>query len=401
MSVVVLALLWLQSSADVWRGHLQVDPVVYHTRAVDFLDDGTWSNLESNEYQPGALWYFAAVGWFVGPGYDFHGFLAAFILSNLLLAALHLVVAGRFGGGASFWLMLGLLMAAGPILFYRFELLVSLMVLLCWVFWRKGHFVEAGFLLGVATATKVYPLLLVPLLLYSAWISTDARRAGFSLFSYACGVFLPLGMFGLWGGSWRDVLASLRFHFDKPFGIDGLLGTIVPIIHWGAGIPLSMHPRNGVYGFDPDLGQIPNFLFSWFWLPIFCVTLAVVLRRLDKTRLGDAAVLFTLLAVFVCFAKLMTPQYVWWAASLLPLASPGWFSRAEWIGLVFALLASLVIRQLVYPISYSRLIHCFPDNFLGEGVFWVNGFANLLLLVAVILAIKALLRHIQPCTSQG
>ena len=60
-----------------------------------------------------------------------------------------------------------LLLAAGPILLYRFALLVSLQLLLAWLAWRTERSLLAGVLMAVAILTKLYPLMLVPLFFLS------------------------------------------------------------------------------------------------------------------------------------------------------------------------------------------------------------------------------------------
>ena len=78
LGAVALALwaLWAQANHDGWIGHLRIDPVVYQARASAFLDSGSWAGLGTNEYQPGALWFFVGVfllKWFL--------FLSVFIKS--------------------------------------------------------------------------------------------------------------------------------------------------------------------------------------------------------------------------------------------------------------------------------------------------------------------------------
>ena len=252
---------------------------------------------------------------------------------------------------------------------------------------------RAGFLFGLATATKVYPVLLFPLFLTTAWRAGGWRRCAAAAAAWAAGGLAVAGSFLLAGASWEDLVGSLRFHFDKPFGIDGALGTLLPLWQALFGTPLRMAPRNGVYGFEADPGPVPVVVVEWVWLAAVLWVLWLLLRRGAGRPCSEAGVLFVLVGLFVGLGKLMTPQYTWWAVSLLPLASPGWFRRGEWPALVALLVACLLTGQFIYPLSYSEFIACFDGDFLSSRLFWINALKNALWLVALGIGLKALWRH--------
>lgn len=389
---MALGALWVQANHNLWLGHLRIDPLVYHGRATAFLSDRSWSQLGVNEYQPGALWFFAAAGAFAGNLDDFDSYLQALFALNLLLLCVHLALALAIGGRPSAWLMLLFAVVTGPILLFRFELLVSALVLGGWACWRRGAFMPAAGLLGLATATKIYPVLLVPLLCVSAWRSGGLRKCAQSCIAWGASGLIVVVSFFAAGGSWSDVTGSLRFHFDKPFGIDGVLGTLLPLFQAAAGIPLRMAPRNGVYGFDPDLGIVPVAAVEWLWFAVVLLVIARLVRSASAGVCSEAGALFVVVGLFVGLGKLMTPQYTWWAVSFVPLASAAWFRRSEWRVLVILLSAALVLGQFVYPVNYSDFIACFDGDFVSDAIFRANALKNLLWLCALGTGIKALLR---------
>ncbi len=394
LTALALWVLWIQAGHDLWIGHLRIDPVVYQARAAAFLDDHSWSDLGVNEYQPGALWFFVSVAAVAGDRGDFDSYLRALAAVNLFLICVHLAIASACGGKFSAWWMLLFAVLTGPILLFRFELLVSALVLSAWVFWRMERFAWAGLLFGLATATKVYPVLFFPLLFVSAWRAGGGwRKCAASVTAWAAGGFLVVGASLLAGASWADLVASLQFHFDKPFGIEGALGTLVPLWQALLGIPLRMAPRNGVYGFDPDLGPIPVVAVEWMWLAAVLWVLWLLLRRGAARSCAEPGALFVLVGLFVGLGKLMTPQYTWWAVSLLPLASSEWFRRGEWRALVAALSACLLAGQFIYPLNYSEFIACFDGDLLSGRLFWINALKNALWLGALGIALKALWRE--------
>ena len=76
-------LLWFQATHALWYPHIAVDPLVYWNRAIGFHENGgTWASMGMNEYQPGALWFFAGVMGLVGGKCEFEPFLHALMTVN-------------------------------------------------------------------------------------------------------------------------------------------------------------------------------------------------------------------------------------------------------------------------------------------------------------------------------
>lgn len=385
--------LWWQATHGLWNSHLVVDPVVYWQRATFFLEQGTWAGMSVNEYQPGALWFFAAVGVLAGGPGEFDPFLRALMAINVGLLALQVALARWQGPRGAAWVMLLCAALTGPLLLYRFELLVSLLVLSAWLWWRARRLVPAAVLLGVATATKIYPVLFVPLLLVAAWRAGRWRATCGVVAGYVCGGVLALAALGLGGARWGDVVAALHFHFDKPFGIEGLLGSGIPLVQALLGIPLRMAPRNGIYGFESDLGALPTWLLEWCWLVAVAVVMWLAWSRRSGRDWPEAGVVFALFGWYVVLGKLMAPQYLWWVVPFLAFVPPGWFRRGEWLAVAGLTAASLVLGQIIYPVNYSEFLECFKGDYTSHRLYWLNLVKNLSWLGAVAVATVALVRH--------
>jgi len=391
-TAALVLLLWSRASDPRWLGHLQIDPVVFQTRAVSFLEHSSWAQAGTNEYQPGALWFFVATACGLDDPRKFDDFRFALLTANALLLCLHILLAAVFGEKHTPWVMMILAAATGPILLYRFELLVSLLVLTGWLFWRRGHFNTCGFFMGLAMATKIYPILLAPLLLFGAWIFGKLRKGISSMFAWALGLFGMTFSLLIFGAQSQELMSAIRFHINKPFGIDGTLGSLVPILQNLLDIPLRMAPRNGIHGFDSDLGGLATTAITWMWFPIALGVIALILRKQRIEGYPNAGDLFVLLGVFVGFGKLMAPQYTWWALSLLPFAPALWLTRKQWIAVLVLLIASLLLGQIVYPLNYSEFIKSFAGNPMGNPLFWINSVKNLMWLAAVGIAASGLFR---------
>jgi hypothetical protein len=393
-TLAVMWVLWTQVHDPRWQSHIVVDPVVYWQRATSFhAHDGSWSGLEMNEYQPGALWFFAAIGAVTGAPGEFEPFLQGLFVANLLLLAAHVALARACGPALAPWLMLLFALLTGPLLLCRFELLVSLLVLGAWAWWVRGHLSPSAFLLGVATATKIYPVLLVPFLTFSAWSRGGWRVALRAAVWWVAGGFLVLGTLGLWGSDWRDVRAALEFHFNKPFGIEGLLGSGIPLVQWWLGIPLRMAPRNGIYGFESDLGAVATFLLQWSWVAAVAGVFFLIWRRGRPALWSEPGVIFVLVGWYVVLGKLMAPQYTWWAVPFLALTEPAWLGPRRRVAVILLVAGSLVLGQIVYPLNYSEYLAGFNGEYSRNRMFWLNLAKNLLWLAAMGIATTALFRR--------
>jgi hypothetical protein len=246
--------------------------------------------------------------------------------------------------------------------------------------------------MGLAMATKIYPVLLAPLLLFGAWIFGKLRKGISSMFAWALGLFGMTFSLLIFGAQSQELMSAIRFHINKPFGIDGTLGSLVPILQNLLDIPLRMAPRNGIHGFDSDLGGLATTAITWGWFPIALGVIALILRKQRIEGYPNAGDLFVLLGVFVGFGKLMAPQYTWWALSLLPFAPANWLSRKQWIAVLVLLVASLLLGQIVYPLNYSEFIESFAVDPMANPLFWINSTKNLMWLAAVGIAASGLFR---------
>ncbi|WP_214319058.1 glycosyltransferase family 87 protein [Nonomuraea sediminis] len=174
--------------------------------------------------------------------------------------------------------------------------------------WARRRQVLAGVLLGLAIATKFYPLMFVGALLLLTLRTARWRPFLVTLGSAAAAwlvVNLPF-MVLAWDG-WR------RFYvFSQERGID-----------WGS--PWLFFQNKGW----PILGTADVSVLGMFSLAVLCLGIAVLtLAAPRRPRL--AQICFLALAAFMMTNKVWSPQFVLWLVPFAVLARPNWKPLALW-----------------------------------------------------------------------
>ncbi|GAA2213012.1 glycosyltransferase 87 family protein [Nonomuraea monospora] len=174
--------------------------------------------------------------------------------------------------------------------------------------WKRQRQVAAGVLLGLAIATKFYPLMFVGALFLLTW-RTGRWRPFLVTMGSALGAWLVVNvpfMVLAWEG-WR------RFYvFSQDRGVD-----------WGS--PWLFFQNKGW----PVLGEADVSTLGMVSLAVMCVGIAVLtLAAPRRPRL--AQICFLALAAFMMTNKVWSPQFVLWLVPFAVLARPNWKPLVLW-----------------------------------------------------------------------
>jgi uncharacterized membrane protein len=267
--------------------------------------------------------------------------------------------------------------ALSPALFIsatvNWDLLAVALSCLFLYFWSRRRPGLAGIMLGLATAAKFYPLLLVGALLALA-LRTGRWREFVSTVSaglvtwVAVNAPIALAYPAAWGEFWR--LNSSR-------GIDW--GTLWYI---GEHFPLG-RDQYGLAPFQWLNRETGHGTLNALYLLLFVLACgAIVWLTLAAPRRPRVAQLaFLIVAVFLVVGKVWSQQYVLWLLPLAVLARPRWGAFLAW-----------QVAELAYFFAfYGELM-----NASGRGVFpeWVFVLASALRLVTVCVLIGFVVRDI-------
>ncbi len=360
---------------------MHFDSVTFYNRAIHFLSNGSWAGLGYNEYQPGALWFFVLVAKLAINLKNYDSFLFALILTNIVLIIAHFVFFLRFSHKYAPILFSLLVLAAGPILLFRFELLVSLLVLIAWHLFRRKKYAWSAFALALGTSIKIYPAILFPLLIFEIARKKKWPSMATAVIFFAVGLTLPVLSFIWLGGDFGGLLTSINVHSLKPIEIEGVWGNLIALMNAGFGISFAVTPGFGVYGITSSLGLLSIANLNRLPIAVAIVLLAIIGWVYRKKGYSQVGLAFIVILVFTLLGKVMNPQYLWWFLVFLPFLPLKWFSKTGWFLVYILGFFSLVLTQLIYPIYFDAFINWFRPPIEVNPLLAMLTLRNLFLLI--------------------
>jgi Glycosyltransferase family 87 len=294
------------------------------------------------EYPPLAI-VPIALGGILGNGETTYPIVFGVLMLACLLALQACV--GGLAGRAAAWACVPAPLLLGAMIRTHYDLLPAAIVAGALVLFARGRTTWAFAALGLGTATKLFPALLVPIA--CAWLLGRGERdrvlPGLATFTaVVLAVSLPFLSPGF--------TDQLGFHLERPVQIESTPAVVLSAIGESDVTGTPERPdrfkSNGLDGGPADtVAAVFAALFALAYAGI-----VVLARRGGDVRrltlLGLAAVV-----AFVVLGKVLSPQYLVW---LLPFAAAAWAWGDRAIALLCA--AAAVLTQLEFPARYFDLV---------------------------------------------
>ncbi len=394
LAQLVLTIIFLQSHNPVWRGHLEVDVYNYYTKQVEvFLQSFSFINLQNNEILPGTLIFLFTpllFNLFGTASLTYLNYLMSFLLVNILLLFLHLYLYFSQRPLINSYLYLILLLALGPILLFRFELMVSLLVLLGFLAYKKKKTYLSFFLLGFAVSLKVYPIIFLPYLLLLLFFKKQYKKIFLSLSFFFIALMAAALSFFILGGNLEQLATSLSFHAKKPISIESTYGVVLTAKSLlTAGKPPALIGGYGVWGIVDRLNN--SVWLNWYWI-FSLLGFYIFLYFKNFFHLQVKAGIFMLLGIlFLIFSKNLHPQYLFWFMSFIPLLKTSKKYFFDYLIIFFIAVIIALINQFIYPILYSQ----FLDQFYNQGhqleIFYLQILRNVSIIFLFIVGVRSII----------
>ena len=319
-------LCWGLVHLDFWSRGALVDWPTYQRYGDAILNHGLVPYRDfAVEYPPGAL------AMFILPA-AFRNYAAAFAWEMAVCGLVLIAVVAAIRREAAFYVALAPVLA-GSLILSRFDLWPALLTVAALAALLREHHRLGWGLLGAAVAAKLWPLVLVPLVL--AWSYRAGRiRAALVGLAVAAAVFVPFAIIaphGLWD--------SLRGQASRPLQIESLGASLFTA--FGHPNVISSHGSQNVAGH----GAVAA-LFALLQVAAL-VALWIAFARGPAT--GDRLLRYSAASVcaFIAFGKVLSPQFLLWLIPLVPLVRGvrGLIATA-------LLTAALILTQVWFPKHY-------------------------------------------------
>ena len=302
------------------------------------------------EYPPGALPAFLLPALASGDseGYRdaFEALMALFGVAAVVLAAVVLrgVGASRQRTVAALGLVALFPLLLGSVVLTRFDLYAAAFVLAALAALVHGRDRLGSGLLGAAVAVKLFPGVLVPVVLGWVW-RRRGRREALVCTGIAAGVvvaaFLPFLVLAPEG-----VARSIGHQLSRPLQIESLGSALYLAAHHLVGLDVEMRSGHGSQNLHAAGTGIAALLLTAVQLAVLAFVWSRRPRSAEELVRWSAAAL----VAFVALGKVLSPQFLIWLAPVVPLVAGRRGLRASLL-----LAAALVLTQSWFPQRYWDL----------------------------------------------
>ncbi|MDI5970538.1 glycosyltransferase 87 family protein [Streptomyces sp. SL13] len=190
----------------------------------------------------------------------------------------------------------------------NWDLLAVALTAVGMLLWARSRPVAAGLLLGLATAAKLYPVLLLGPLLFLC-LRGGRMRPYLKCVAAAAAAWLVADLPVMWLAwpGWNQF-----YSYSQTRGID--FGSVWLMISQRTGLPISVGLANGL---------------ATALMVLACLLIALLALGAPR-RPRFAQLAFLVVAAFILTNKVYSPQYVLWLIPLAALARPRWRDFLIW-----------------------------------------------------------------------
>jgi uncharacterized membrane protein len=303
------------------------------------------------EYPPGALAVFIPPAAATSSHYNaaFKALMALCGSAALVLVAVVLVRlrASRIRVWTAALLVALSPVALGPISLNTYDGWPAVLTVLAVALVLFGRARTACAVLGLAFAAKVYPVVLLPLVLIWTWRARGRRRALEGLFAFgaiALAVVVPFLVLAPHG-----LLESFRAQAARGLQIESLgAQLLVAADHVGLYTVSVAHHTRGAVSYDLQ-GSLPRAIAAVSSALQIAAVIAAAWLYARGRDTGDRLATASAVAVagFLAFSRFFSPQYLVWLVPLVPLVQ----SASAWV-----LLGAALVLDQVWFFHYHSIV---------------------------------------------
>ena len=259
------------------------------------------------------------------------------------------------------------LLAIGPIIAHRYDLIPAIIVLLALYTFSQGKHKTSWALLAVGVMTKIYPAILAPIFLLYYWRHRQNRQAIVGIATFAITTAVIMAPFLLLSPD--GLLNSFSYHAQRGLQCESTYSSFLLLGQMLGLTSVEMEFSFGSLNITSPLADVLAkvsplvMLFSlvavyWFFYksqsePAVVQQTPSLINQPDTARIVSYSLLAML--AFIITNKVLSPQFIIWLYPLIPLVVGRW-RRTSW--LMFILIG--LMTYLVYPVAYDGISEGHP-----------------------------------------
>lgn len=383
---VAALLIAVLATPELWRSGVPGSDTALYARYGGAVAEGSVPYRDFFfEYPPGALAALGPPGLVtrVPTGYSdvFVVEMLAVLVLTIIVTAATLASLGVSRGRMIFSLapLASAPLVLGGVAVQRYDLLPALLTAVALLFAVRNRDVGAGAVLGLGTAAKLYPALLLPAIAVLAHRRGGARRSVevvAALAVVALAIVFPFFLLSPDG-----IGHMLRYQLARPLQVETLGASASLLFHVVAGFDVGLTTDHGSANLGGARGEAIGVLQTVLAIGV----LAWIFLR-TRSRAQDAGGVVLCAAVTLCaivaLGRILSPQFILWLLPVVPLVTGRVGAAATALLLLVTGLTRLWYEQFYVPVVDGL-------DSLGIGVLVLR---NALLLVLLGLLLKELAR---------
>jgi hypothetical protein len=243
----------------------------------------------------------------------------------------------------------------GSFILTRFDLYAAAFTLaaVCAILHRR--LILGPILLGLAIATKIYPAVLLPLLVARAW-KREGHRAAFRDAAVTVGtavaVYLPFVLIAPEG-----VARSVWRQLGRPLQIESLGSGVLLALHHAAGMPLAWASGSGSQNLTGTVASVASGITTILGAGALVLVWVRYARGDTESQARFAQYAAAAVVAFVAFGKVVSPQFLVWLLAIVVIV-PGLRGSVATVLLVVA----CGLTRLWFPRTYWDLVKEFDPT---------------------------------------
>ncbi len=373
------------------------DPARFHVVYAEKMVNGLTPYLDfESEYPPIALLLFFIPALFVKSRNDFQ---YLFVIEQFVFEILSLFIViillrklrkQREGSLFPVFGFIVLLASVGPILYSRYDIVVSFLVLLALYFFQIGKYKTSWVILAISIMTKPYTIVIIPIILItriydSKLVISTILKELVVFISTLLTISLPFLIL-----SYQGFVYSFVYHAERGVQIETIYSSIVHVLaafKLISGVKMEFHfgAWELISPISPILSTLTFYITAALLLGIYYAIYNTKKKQHENNSLEQNAeqlhrVLVIAILTFVLFYKVFSSQFLIWVYPLVPLFCTKPDLRSKVI--ISLLIVIGALTQLVYPLNYV-----YTENGLWLNTVVVLFLRNILLLICLILMI--------------